>query len=238
MREKESFVNMILKPATVAVLTTVCPLAGGVYQFMSAIETENLSKLVNDLNDRVTKLEENDRETFIRHGSAEDGESLLKYSFIKAARCHRKEQIDKFVDIIMAALDKEVIDNKEAEVLIDIVSDLNIEEALFFYRIYTEIDSKNKIVEEYSNGKGCKYKKGFGVPVMEDFAKNDDLFKDRSAALFNRLVGKGLLEQVSASEGGANLSGALDTEPGYKGSCYYLTHYGKLFVMIVYECEY
>lgn len=62
----------------------------------------------------------------------EEGEALLNYGLLKSQDCHRKEQVSKMVDIIMAALAKEVIDNKDAEVLIDIVSDLNIKEAEFF----------------------------------------------------------------------------------------------------------
>lgn len=217
MLKTESFVNRILKPATVAAITTVCPLAGGVYQFMSAIETENLSKLVNDINYRVTKLEDSDRETFIRNGSSEDGESLLKYSFIKAGRCHKKEQIDKFVDIIMAALAKDVINNDDAEVLIDIVSDMNATEGRIFREIYDTI-------------KQC-YER---MPVLPENVYLWEIERDASWAveyggLFDRFIAKGLLcEEIYSTS--MTLKGEMrDNKIRYK-----YTYYGRLFLIIIY----
>lgn len=121
----------------------------------------------------------------------EEGEELLNYGLLKSQACHRKEQVSKMVDIIMAALTKEVIDNKDAEVLIDIVSDLNIKEAEFFLTIYNRIDHMNKeFPARISSGNGWKLE-----------IENGYNFTQQADGLFRRLEGKGLLEIIDEYEG-------------------------------------
>lgn len=225
MTEQESFLDKILshsKHAAIAVLTTICPMANGVWQYMSAIETENLIKLVNGINERVEGLEKSDVIDFRERGSSEDGEGLLKYSFIKAAKCHRKEQIEKMVDIIIAALAKKAINYNDAEVLIDIVCDLNDEEAVFLFQIYEEFKSVN-------SDESPLRQSGFINFAFEDpFFNVENDFNIKSFSLYSRLIAKGLLEEINQTRT------IWDGEKNIKHRVFRFTYYGSLFLKIIY----
>ena len=153
----------------------------------------------------------------------EEGEALLNYGLLKSQDCHRKEQVSKMVDIIMAALAKEVIDNKDAEVLIDIVSDLNIKEAEFFLNIYNCIDRMNKEFPARMSSDYCWKIEG-GIDYNN--------FIQQADGLIRRLEGKGLLESFDEYEG-LNTFGP----PSKKRVCN-LTYSGICFVRVIYGCKY
>ncbi len=231
MTEQERFVDKVFsngRHAIIAAITTVCPVANGVYQYMSAIETENLTKLVNDIKERVERLETDAEANFMERGRSEYGEGLLKYSFIKAARCHRKEQIDKMVDIVISALGENKISESEAEVLIDIVGSLNVEEGEFLSEIYREFCTRNEnaVLPKYLGPEWT-----FSDPFVSPY----NAYNKKAFSLYNRLIGKGLLEELNVGASSWKYVGTefeSDTVKEYR-----FTHYGQLYIKIIYNID-
>lgn len=156
------------------------------------------------------------KEKFYERLRTEEGEALLNYGLLKSQVCYRKEQIDKMVDIIIAALAKETINSNDAEVLIDIVSSMNYTEGKFFREVF------DLFVQQI---KDCPVKMG-NIYLWE--INKDSLSSEEYGGMFDRFIAKGLFsEEVVTPD--KSIKRMFDTEI----KCKY-TYYGRLFLIVIY----
>lgn len=162
---------------------------------------------------RVQKLEEKN-EILDEKLTSYETEKLLNYSMIKASNCHSKIQIKKMSDVIMSAAIANKIDYSDAEVLISIISEMNISEGLAFSNIYNNLKDKGNITLDLE---------------FDDAIFGDEKYQDLS----DRLISKGLIKKTIYKsqafwDGGAPLS-------DYK---YKFTRYGILFIENIFKSNY
>lgn len=109
-------------------------------------------------------------------------QELIKYTIMKSARCLKEAQVERIMDVLHATLKGYISSYAEAENYIDIISELNENEAVLFVQIYMNSDvesSENEFNES-----------------TENIFKNIPLYT--RTYLLNRLEGKGLLSSGPA----------------------------------------
>lgn len=173
-----------------------------------------MSNLLVELKKQVDGLSE--KEKIYERLRTEEGEALLNYGLLKSQACHRKEQIDKMVDIIIAALAKDTINSNDAEVLIDIVSSMNCAEGKFFRKVFDLLCEQTK---------DCPVKKG-KISLWE--INKDSLNLKEYEGMFDRFIAKGLFSETVVVPD-KSIKRMFDTEI----KCKY-TNYGKLFLIVIY----
>lgn len=206
------------------IISYALSIAGGipgalVYAGVSCYEKWNCEKLLSTIVEEIKLLKDTDREFFYKNANSDDGDSLLKYAFIKSAQCHRKEQIIKMVDIIIVSLVKKYITERDAEMLIDIVSSLNVEEATFLGEL-----KKNHI--EKCGGKNV-------LPVRIDFR---EIKHGRNKALTLRLIAKGLLAEsyITSVPPIHGEPPVLYPESASPEGIYDMSYYGRMLWLYIY----
>ena len=221
--EEKSFIEKILigTKITGAAISTLNPLTNMIYQVYSAIEMNNLSDLVTVLNDKVKNLEEKEG-IFITGAASERGEVFLKYSFQRAARFNRKEQIEEIVAIIITCFTSNIIDEDDAEILVDIVSDLSFREEMFYCGLYEKLIELEWASEE---DRDPRESWRFDDPFFEVENRLDTQEQD---PIYNRLIAKGLLTKLDTTSFFRN-----ESDPLHKA--YEFTKFGKLLAKILYS---
>ena len=156
------------------------PLLASFISYWEYREAREREVMFKNLNERVEKLEEKQKAIFFDKGATDSGDALLNYGFIKASLCHKREQIIKIVDIIMAALAEGIISESDAEMLINIVSELNQVEAQTFMEI------KDRHNEQWLN-------MSFRPVSMDIYREYSEKKKFQMKPVVERLISKGLL---------------------------------------------
>ena len=169
--------------------------------------------LIMEIAKRVEKLEEKN-EILDEKLTSYETEMLLNYSMIKASNCHSKIQIKKMSDVIMSAAIANKIDYSDAEVLISIISEMNISEGLAFLNIYNNLKDKGNITLDLE---------------FEDTAFGNEEYQDLS----DRLISKGLIKKTIYKSQAFWDGGSPLTDYKYK-----FTHYGILFIENIFESNY
>ena len=141
----------------------------------------------------------------------DEADELFNYSLIKAAECHKKEQIIKMADIIIAAVIEKKILKDDAEVLLNIVSELNTSEAEAFLEIYETLKYEREITVELT----------FNIT---------ELSKEKYVDLIDRLIAKGLMKKHMYT---SDLM--WDAKSPLSDIRYQFTYYGVLFIKIIYQ---
>lgn len=187
-------------------------LPGYVRDIFDIYTSRKQEELIKNIVERLNKLE--NRDQIMDCFKSNEMNDLMHYAFIKSTLCHKIEQIKKMADIIIAALENDKISHDDAEVLINIVSEMNTAEAEAFFDIYNNI-IKNKVDD-------INFEK-------EEFSI--DVFSNKKyISLIDNIVSKGLLKKIIYKsnafwDGGSKLA---DERYNY-------TYYGVLFLKIIYN---
>lgn len=173
----------------------------------SNIQRELLvEEVVNRLNALELKVEELENKIV-----TDEADELFNYSLIKAADCHKKEQIIKMADIIIAAVIERKISKDDAEVLLSIVSELNTAEAKAFLEIYETLKYEGEITGELT----------FNIK---------ELSKEKYVDLIDRLIAKGLMKKQMYT---SDLM--WEAKSPLRDIRYQFTYYAILFIKIIYQ---
>lgn len=188
-------------------------LPGYVRDVFDIYTSRKQQELINNIVKRLNTLE--NRDQYIDCFKLNEMNDLMHYAFIKSTLCHKIEQIKKMADIIIAALENDKISYSDAEVLINIVSEMNIVEAEAFLDIYDKLKDNSKCDFEYFQ------KVEFKVDILSD---------DKYRSIVDRLVGKGLLKKtIYRSDAFWDGGSSFDDER------YAYMYYGLLFLKIIYN---
>lgn len=194
---------------------------GGYIKDIINIYQESMNQeVLNSLEHRISKLEKSLYKNLRDSISSEDGLSLIHYAFVKTMFCHKKEQIEKFTDIIIAALAEKRLSNTDAEMLIDIVSNLNMVEAVYFKELFC------RLRDHYKEYDAARYEMNFWELDKKFVRKFEEI------SILERLIAKGLLDKKVEKEDFT--WGGLDKLNNYNVK-YKYTYYGQLFINIVYD---
>lgn len=188
-------------------------LPGYVKDIFDIYTSRKQEELIKNIVERLNKLE--NRDQIIDCFKSNEMNDLMHYAFIKSTLCHKIEQIKKMADIIIAALENDKISHSDAEVLINIVSEMNTIEAEAFLDIYNNLTKKEKT----KNTKFHNYE--FNVEIFSD---------ERYISIIDKLVSKGLLKKIIYKS-----NAFWDGGSPFSDERYIYTYYGLLFVNVVYR---
>lgn len=169
--------------------------------------------LIIDIAQKLQKLEQ--KSDILEKKLIEyESEQLLNYSMIKASNCHSEIQISKMSDVIISAIIENKINCFDAEVLISIISEMNVTEGMAFSNIYNNLKEKEKITLDLE---------------FDDTVFGNEKYQDLS----DRLISKGLIRKIIYKsqafwDGGSPLN-------DYK---YKFTYYGLLFIENILKSNY
>ena len=189
-------------------------------QIISVREQRMQSKLINELVQRIEKLELDVGALCKKNINEDEAKDLIYFSLVKASRCHKEEQITKMSYVIAEALQHRGLDYSDAEMLVDIVADLNVNESMTFQNIITLFKNSNmKVIME--NGKEWSFTE---TELREQKCCNNLL-----DGMLERLVGKGVLVKRTA-----HVKMTWGGDVAESNDEYSFSHYGKLLVELVY----
>jgi len=195
---------------------SVSPYGGCVNQAISIIEQKNTLKLLEEIKLRIDRLEECTKNTFVKNLYIK--ENFFYYALIKSKSCHYENQIERLAELVVNAMAEEVINIDDAEILIDIISEINTSEIELFKWI-SDSWYKSFVVENTKEIETWEIEKEI---VLKQFANGD--------GLLYRLVSKGLLKEFIRSSGAFWIKqGTVNPDKIY----YSFTYYGKLWVKII-----
>jgi len=109
---------------------SVSPYGGCVNQAISIIEQKNTLKLLEEIKLRIDRLEECTKNTFVKNLYIK--ENFFYYALIKSKSCHYENQKERLAELVVNAMAEEVINIDDAEILIDIISEINTSEIELF----------------------------------------------------------------------------------------------------------
>ena len=224
MIKEESFFEKtcsIGKDVSVALITSVNPLANAIYQVLAKQEMKNFLYFVEKLQEKVESLEENLRRLAFECGKSERGGAFYKYSFQRVGKTSRKEQIEQIISIIITCFTSNIITEDDAEILVDIVSDLSVREERFLCELYEKLIEIDWACEEERDSRETwKFDDPF-------FRSENRLEPQEQEPIFNRLIAKGLLVNLNTTTFFAS-----EQDPLLKS--YEFTKLGKLLVKVIY----
>lgn len=168
--------NTILSVLRIISASCPVPYLNLISQTLSELEARRQQCFLNKLDERIKFLEQESRHKFMIELNSDNGKKLITYSLGKAKNCYVEEQFEKISEVITKALAEDLIHPNDAEVLIDIISDLNDAEAKALREIYAHMKEINSDTNDI-----CKWK----------YNKNDDFGIPQG--FIHRLIGKGLL---------------------------------------------
>lgn len=158
---------------------------------IDSYEHKQQSILIRELVERISVLEEKVKELMLKRFDEEQMQELTAYALIKSKDCYQKAQLIRIADVLMQVANEDKSDSHDADVLIDIISNLNAKEASFF-RWVTETDVKG------NRGFGRDYRRlkqyGYNKDDVVGWACETE-FQNQASSLLNIMVGKGLLEK-------------------------------------------
>lgn len=202
-------------------IASACSLPASIItQVISVREQRMQSKLISELVHKVESLEKEVRSLCKKNINDDEAKELIHFSWVKASKCHKEEQVTKMSTVIVEALQQRVLGYADAEMLVDIVADLNVNESITFQNIIA-LFKKSNINVVGKNGKEWSFTE---TELREQKCCNNLL-----DGMLERLVGKGVLVKRTAY-----VKMTWGGDIAESNSEYSFSHYGKLLVELVY----
>lgn len=106
-------------------------LTGFVIGAINELDHVNEQLLLKNVMERLEIVEKNLKDSIIfDKDKSEKCINLVHYGLIKSRICHRNEQLYCIADIILDSVEKELINEDDSEILIDIVSYMDYKEGI------------------------------------------------------------------------------------------------------------